>query len=72
MDCYIGHMFIGNPPFADQDPMRALFLIPRSPPTQLEGQQYSKPLQEFVAVCLNDDPHLVLLCVLPLEHGFTL
>lgn len=49
----------GNPPFADQDPMRALFLIPRSPPSQLEGD-FSKVLQEFVSICLNDDPQLVL------------
>ncbi|KAI3634932.1 hypothetical protein MIR68_007313 [Amoeboaphelidium protococcarum] len=46
------------PPYADVDPMKALFLIPRNPPAQLEGDQHSKPLKEFVSACLNDDPEL--------------
>ncbi|KAG5519156.1 hypothetical protein PMAC_002244 [Pneumocystis sp. 'macacae'] len=45
----------GNPPFADQEPMRAIILIPRSPPTRLEGSQFSSQLKEFVAICLNED-----------------
>ncbi|KAG4302224.1 hypothetical protein PCK1_001496 [Pneumocystis canis] len=45
----------GNPPFADQEPMRAIILIPRSPPTRLEGSQFSSHLKEFVAICLNED-----------------
>jgi serine/threonine-protein kinase 24/25/MST4 len=51
-------MATGNPPYADQDPMRVIFLIPRNPPPQLEGNQ-SKLLKEFVSLCLNDDPELV-------------
>ncbi|KTW30753.1 hypothetical protein T552_00465 [Pneumocystis carinii B80] len=45
----------GNPPFADQEPMRAIILIPRSPPTRLEGSQFSSQLKDLVAVCLNED-----------------
>ncbi|EMR11364.1 hypothetical protein PNEG_00391 [Pneumocystis murina B123] len=45
----------GNPPFADQEPMRAIILIPRSPPTRLEGTQFSSQLKDFVAICLNED-----------------
>jgi serine/threonine protein kinase len=49
-------MITGNPPYADQDPMKAIFLIPRNPPARLEGSQYSKNIKEFIALCLNDDP----------------
>ncbi|KAG0230505.1 hypothetical protein BGW41_002507 [Actinomortierella wolfii] len=44
----------GNPPFADQDPMRAVFLIPRSRPVQLEGD-WSPAMKEFVALCLHEE-----------------
>lgn len=49
-------MATGNPPLADHDPMKAIFLIPRNPPAQLDGDQFSKGIKEFVALCLNDDP----------------
>eukprot|EP00842_Homolaphlyctis_polyrhiza_P003922 jgi/Hompol1/4530/HPOL_000943-RA len=45
----------GNPPFADQDPRRALFLIPRSRPPKLEGR-FSSIIQEFIANCLREEP----------------
>lgn len=45
----------GNPPYADQEPMRAIFLIPRSAPTRLEGN-FSVQLKEFVAACLSERP----------------
>jgi serine/threonine-protein kinase 24/25/MST4 len=48
-------MATGNPPYADHDPMKAVFMIPRNPPAQLEGE-YGKMLKEFVSLCLNDDP----------------
>jgi serine/threonine protein kinase len=52
-------MTTGNPPLADQDPMRAIFLIPRNPPAKLDGNQFSKLIKEFVSLCLNDDPDQV-------------
>ncbi|CCG81014.1 PAK-related kinase Nak1 [Taphrina deformans PYCC 5710] len=44
----------GNPPYADQEPMRAIFLIPRSTAPRLEGATFSMPMREFVAVCLSE------------------
>lgn len=49
-------MATGSPPYADHEPVKAIFLIPRNPPAQLEGSEFSKPLQEFVSLCLNDVP----------------
>ncbi|KAF9942050.1 hypothetical protein BGZ65_011690, partial [Modicella reniformis] len=46
----------GNPPFADQDPMRAVSLIPKSRPAQLEGD-WSLAMKEFVAHCLHEEPN---------------
>ncbi|KAG9066435.1 hypothetical protein KI688_001661 [Linnemannia hyalina] len=46
----------GNPPFADQDPMRAVTLIPKSRPAQLEGD-WSPAMKEFVALCLHEEPN---------------
>ncbi|KAJ3416677.1 Serine/threonine-protein kinase 25 [Chytridiales sp. JEL 0842] len=45
----------GNPPFADQDPRRAIFLIPRSRPPQLEGN-FSPLIKEFISLCLIEEP----------------
>lgn len=46
----------GSPPYADQEPMRAIFLIPRSSPPRLEGTSFSTQLREFVATCLAEKP----------------
>ncbi|KAF8953969.1 hypothetical protein BGZ46_003098 [Entomortierella lignicola] len=46
----------GNPPFADQDPMRAVSLIPKSRPAQLEGD-WTPAMKEFVALCLHEEPN---------------
>lgn len=48
-------MATGNPPFADQDPRRALFLIPKSRPPKLSGD-FSQHIKDFIAVCLQEDP----------------
>ncbi|KAJ3386226.1 putative protein serine/threonine kinase [Entophlyctis sp. JEL0112] len=45
----------GNPPFANQDPRKAMFLIPRSRPAQLEGD-FSPQIKEFIALCLTEEP----------------
>jgi protein-serine/threonine kinase len=47
----------GNPPYADQEAMRAIMLIPRQKPARLEGSQYSPALKDFVAQCLDENPN---------------
>ncbi|KAJ1988833.1 kinase that interacts with cdc31p [Coemansia umbellata] len=45
----------GVPPYADEDPKRALFLIPRKGTKQLTPDQASKEMREFVSRCLEVD-----------------
>jgi serine/threonine-protein kinase 24/25/MST4 len=45
-------MATGTPPNADLHPMRALFLIPKSPAPTLLGP-YTQPLKDFVVRCLH-------------------
>ncbi|KAJ2230002.1 kinase that interacts with cdc31p [Coemansia sp. RSA 1722] len=45
----------GVPPYADEDPKRALFLIPRKGPKHLEPEQASKDMRDFVDRCLEID-----------------
>jgi serine/threonine protein kinase len=49
-------MAVGNPPFSDHDPGKALSLIPRSRPPKLQGGRFSQDLQDFLACCLKEDP----------------
>ncbi|BFZ55835.1 kinase that interacts with cdc31p [Savitreella phatthalungensis] len=46
----------GNPPYADQEPMRAVFLIPRSKPPRIESGAFSPAMREFAAFCLCEKP----------------
>ncbi|XP_011098282.1 germinal center kinase 1 isoform X3 [Sesamum indicum] len=45
----------GEPPLADLHPMRVLFIIPRENPPQLD-EHFSRPMKEFVALCLRKNP----------------
>ncbi|GAB4846479.1 hypothetical protein Ancab_025484 [Ancistrocladus abbreviatus] len=45
----------GEPPHADLYPMRVLFIIPRENPPQLD-EHFSRPMKEFVSLCLRKVP----------------
>ncbi|KAK3767679.1 hypothetical protein RRG08_022713 [Elysia crispata] len=46
----------GKPPLGDQDPRRALFRIPRSPPPRLRhANRWSDDFNDFIATCLIKD-----------------
>lgn len=47
----------GNPPYCDVEAIRAMQLITKSKPPRLEGRDYSAPLKEFIALCLDEDPN---------------
>lgn len=46
----------GSPPFSEQEVGRAIQLIQRSKPARLDGTNYSQPLKQFVAKCLDEQP----------------
>lgn len=48
----------GEPPYADEHPMRVLLLIPQSEPPQLQGEQWSPAFKDFVSLCLQKDAKL--------------
>jgi len=50
----------GTPPYADQDPMKAVLLISRNPAARLDAS-HPKILRDLVELCLNEDAALVSL-----------
>mmetsp|Transcript_4247 Transcript_4247/g.9946 ORF Transcript_4247/g.9946 Transcript_4247/m.9946 type:complete len:480 (-) Transcript_4247:323-1762(-) len=47
---------VGEPPHSNVHPMRAIFLIPKSPPPTLGEGEWSSEFKDFVAKCLIKDP----------------
>ncbi|XP_064598215.1 myosin-IIIb-like isoform X2 [Liolophura sinensis] len=63
----------GEPPLADQHPMRALFKIPRNPsPTLKDPDKWSSNFHDFLAKCLVKDFESRPFCQQLLNHPFFL
>lgn len=51
----IYEMANGTPPHTHLEALRAIALIPRADPPQLDGTQWSAPMKEFMAIALTKD-----------------
>jgi serine/threonine-protein kinase 24/25/MST4 len=60
----------GKPPHAHVHPLQVMNIITRSPPPQLEGEQFSRHFREFVSLCLLRDPERRPPISLLLKHAF--
>lgn len=50
-------MVMGNPPLTQYEPLRVIQMIPRATPPQLEGDEWSPGIKDFIAQCLTIDPN---------------
>ena len=51
---YIYYIYRGLPPYANQNPMKALSLIPKNPSAKLGNNEgFSSEFQQFVSLCLK-------------------
>lgn len=60
---------LGDPPYADLHPMKALLLIPKLSPPTLTGS-FSSAFKEFVSLCLQRNPNVRPTARSLLEHPF--
>ena len=49
----------GEPPYSEMNPMKAIFIIPKSEPAKLEGN-FTRLFKDFVELCLQKDPNRVI------------
>jgi Protein kinase domain len=60
----------GLPPYANEHPYRALFLIPKNDPPTLNGPNVSKTFKSFIDACLRKNPVERSTAELLLAHPF--
>jgi serine/threonine-protein kinase 24/25/MST4 len=60
----------GEPPLAENHPMKVLFLIPKADAPRLEGPAWSKNFKDFIAACLEKDPQKRATAKALLQHPF--
>eukprot|EP00744_Colponema_vietnamica_P014309 GILI01020032.1.p1 GENE.GILI01020032.1~~GILI01020032.1.p1 ORF type:complete len:517 (+),score=109.31 GILI01020032.1:115-1665(+) len=60
----------GDPPYLNENPVKALFLIATRQPPELPAGKWSKKMQSFLARCLQKDPKKRATAQELLEHPF--